>query len=122
MLTIEYFVYQDKTEIHLVFANDTEDDILLKARLDQLAAKHANFKVTYVLSKPKSSSWKGYTGFVNAAIVKATMPSPSTDSMVFVCGPPPMMKAISGDKTPDYKQGPVEGLLKDAGYTGIHTN
>ena len=28
-----------------------------------------------------------------------------------------MMKAVSGDKTPDYKQGPVEGLLKDAGYT-----
>ncbi len=36
--------------------------------------------------------------------------------MIFVCGPPPMMKAISGDKTPDYKQGPVEGVLKELNY------
>ena len=25
---------------------------------------------------------------------------------------------LLGDKTPDYKQGPVDGLLKAAGYTG----
>ena len=37
--------------------------------------------------------------------------------MIFVCGPPPMMKAISGDKAPDYTQGPVGGALKDLGYS-----
>ena len=34
-----------------------------------------------------------------------------------VCGPPGFMAAMSGDKTKDYKQGLVEGLLKAAGYT-----
>ncbi len=34
-----------------------------------------------------------------------------------VCGPPPMMKAISGDKAKDKSQGPLEGVLKDVGYT-----
>lgn len=28
-----------------------------------------------------------------------------------------MMKAISGDKAPDYSQGQVGGVLKDLGYT-----
>ena len=36
---------------------------------------------------------------------------------VQVCGPPPMMKAISGDKAQDKSQGPLEGILKDCGYT-----
>ena len=34
-----------------------------------------------------------------------------------VCGPPPMMKAISGDKAKDKSQGPLQGVLKDCGYT-----
>ena len=34
-----------------------------------------------------------------------------------VCGPPPMMKAVSGDKLPDKSQGPLEGMLKGMGYT-----
>ena len=106
----------DRTELHLVFANNTEEDILLKQVLDTFAAKHKNFKVTYVLSQP-SANWKGLKGFVSADIVNTYLPKPSADNIIFVCGPPPMMKAVSGDKTPDYKQGPVEGLLKDLNYT-----
>ena len=34
----------DKTEISLVFANETFEDILLKSTLDELAGKHTNFK------------------------------------------------------------------------------
>lgn len=37
---------EDKTEISLVFANETFEDILLKSTLDELAEKHANFKGT----------------------------------------------------------------------------
>lgn len=42
--------------------------------------------------------------------------------MVFVCGPPGMMKAVSGDKVRDevkktMTQGPLTGILKDLGYT-----
>jgi len=44
------------------------------------------------------------------------MPAPSPDSLVLVCGPPSMMVTISGPKTPDFKQGLVGGLLKEAGY------
>ena len=36
---------------------------------------------------------------------------------VQVCGPPPLMKSISGDKAEDKSQGPLTGILKDLGYT-----
>lgn len=110
---------EDKTEIHLIFANNSEEDIIMKSFFDSLAVKHANFKVTYVVSTPKTTAYKGYKGFISKEILSKHIPKPSPDTMVLVCGPPPFMNSISGSKTPDYKQGPVSGILKDLGYTGI---
>ena len=39
---------EDKTQVSLVFANQTEDDIILRDELDQMAAKHDNFQVPYL--------------------------------------------------------------------------
>lgn len=36
---------EDKTQISLLYANQTPDDILLRKQLDELAAKHDNFRV-----------------------------------------------------------------------------
>jgi cytochrome-b5 reductase len=106
----------DKTEVSFVFANIAEEDILLRKQLDEMAKKHSNFKVHYVLEKPPQG-WTGAVGYVNEDIVKKHMPAPSTDSIVFVCGPPPMVAAISGPKAPDYTQGEVDGILKKLNYT-----
>ena len=35
---------------------------------------------------------------------------------LFVCGPPGMMKAISGAKVSPKDQGELDGILKDLGY------
>jgi cytochrome-b5 reductase len=107
----------DLTEVHLVFANNTEDDILLKSLLDDIVCKHPRVKVTYVVAAP-SAQWTGAKGYVNADILRRTMPQPGEDVLLLVCGPPGFMEAVSGNKTPDYKQGAVSGLLKKAGYTG----
>ena len=106
----------DNTEVFLIFANQSEEDILLKSTLDEWAAKHKNFKVKYILDKP-SSSWKGEKGYVSKALVGGFIPLPSADTIVLVCGPPGFMGAVSGDKTKDYKQGEVAGILKDLSYT-----
>lgn len=37
---------EDKTEVTLVFANKSEDDILLKKELDDMVRKHKNFHVS----------------------------------------------------------------------------
>ena len=36
---------------------------------------------------------------------------------VFVCGPPPLYKAISGTKTSPTEQGELSGILKELGYS-----
>ena len=95
----------DKTQLSLVYGSVSESDILLKARIDALAKKHASqFKVTYVLDKaPKG--WTGASGFITSALLKEKLAPPSGDTMVIVCGPPGLMAAISGPKSPDFTQG-----------------
>jgi cytochrome-b5 reductase len=56
-------------------------------------------------------------GYINRDLLAKQMPPPASDSLILVCGPPGMMKSISGDKLPDKSQGPLSGLLKDMGYT-----
>lgn len=110
---------QDRTRLTLCFANVAEGDILLKKRLDALAAKHpARFSVRYLVEKPSFGGifWKGGVGRVTKEELAREMPRPGSGGIVYVCGPPPMMKAVSGDKAPDKSQGELEGMLRDMGY------
>jgi cytochrome-b5 reductase len=107
---------EDKTEYTLLFGNVSEADILLKDQLDDLAKKHSNFKVHYVLDKAPQG-WTGSVGFIGADLIKKFMPEPSDDNIVLVCGPPPMVKSISGPKKSAAEQGELTGILKDLHYT-----
>ena len=71
----------------------------------------------YVVDKASSDKWSGAVGHVTADLVKKLLPPPSDDHLILVCGPPPMMKAISGDKVSPKDQGEVSGILKEVGYT-----
>jgi cytochrome-b5 reductase len=93
-------------QVSLVFANTTPDDILLKEKLDRLASAHPNFKVFYVVDKP-TEDWKGGRGYINKDVLLKALPSPSDDTVILVCGPPGLMKLISGDKAKDKSQGEV---------------
>lgn len=42
---------EDDTEVSLLYANQCEDDILLREQLEELAAKHSNFKLHYTLDR-----------------------------------------------------------------------
>ncbi|CAM9677327.1 unnamed protein product [Choristocarpus tenellus] len=108
---------EDKTECTLLFANQTPDDIMLKSEIDSLAAAHSNLTVVYKVDKDVSGTWEGPVGHVNADDVKSHMPAPGPEGIVMVCGPPGMMKALSGDKAEDKSQGVLAGLLKSLDYT-----
>lgn len=44
----------DKTKVSLLFANVSEGDILLKDKIDAMAAAHPDrFRVHYVVDKPR---------------------------------------------------------------------
>ncbi|XP_039196321.1 NADH-cytochrome b5 reductase 2-like isoform X1 [Crotalus tigris] len=82
----------DKTKCYLLFANRTEQDILLKPELEDVAANHSDqFKLWYTLDRPPHG-WKYSTGFVTANMIKDHLPPPSGDTLILMCGPPPMIQ------------------------------
>jgi len=83
---------KDTTEISLLYANCTEEDILLRTELDDLAAKHSNFKVWYTIDRP-TKDWKYSSGFVNEEMIKTHLPGPlpNQQTIILMCGPPPMV-------------------------------
>ncbi|KAF4320968.1 hypothetical protein BBO99_00005086 [Phytophthora kernoviae] len=107
---------EDSTQVVLVFCNQTEKDIILRDELDALQYMYPQFHVHYVLDKAEAG-WEGRTGYVTKELIQELMPEPSDDNLIGVCGPPPMMNAISGNKAPDRSQGELKGLLKELGFT-----
>ncbi|XP_058074528.1 NADH-cytochrome b5 reductase-like protein [Magnolia sinica] len=106
----------DVTQVSLLYANISPDDILLKEKLDMLAASHPNLKIFYTVDNP-SKNWRGGKGFISKDMMLKGLPRPSEDTLILVCGPPGMMKHISGDKAKDRTQGELTGLLKQLEYT-----
>ncbi|XP_048136034.1 NADH--cytochrome b5 reductase 1-like [Rhodamnia argentea] len=85
----------DKTKIHLIYANVTYEDILLKEELDNFAQSFPDqFHVYYVLNQPPEI-WDGGVGFVSKEMIQIHCPAPASDIQVLRCGPPPMTKAMA---------------------------
>lgn len=81
----------DDTQLALLYANQSEQDILLRDDLDVLAAKHQEqFKVWYTIDRA-SETWKYSVGFINDQMIKDNLFPPSSDTITVMCGPPPMI-------------------------------
>jgi len=83
------------TTMSLLFANQTEEDILIRDELEAIAEKHPDrLKIHYTLDRPPSTGWKYSSGFITEEMLKEHMPAPATDgsSQILMCGPPPMLK------------------------------
>jgi cytochrome-b5 reductase len=84
---------RDTTEITLIYANRTEQDILLREELDTFARRYPkNFKVHYMLDNPPED-WKFGSGYVTQELIEEKLPKPSADNKVMLCGPPGMVNA-----------------------------
>jgi ferredoxin-NADP reductase len=76
----------DLTKINLIYANVSNEDILLKAELDDLATRYpARFSVYYVLNNPPEA-WDGGIGFVTKDMIEKHMPSTDANIKILLCG------------------------------------
>ena len=99
MLQVLHAIFRDSkdstTSASLLFANQTEDDILVREELELLAKEYPDrFKLHYTLDRPPSS-WKYSTGFVDKDMIKKHVLKNNADdgtTQVLMCGPPPMIK------------------------------
>jgi len=97
----------DGTEFTLLYANKTEGDILCRDLLEEAArGSNGRFKLHYTLDFPPEG-WQHKTGFITQEMIKECLPGPSKDTLVLMCGPPPMvefackknLEALGYDKT-----------------------
>ncbi|XP_049673664.1 cytochrome b5 reductase 4 isoform X2 [Accipiter gentilis] len=97
--------------VRLIFFNKTEDDILWRNQLEQLALKDERFEVQFILSQP-TKDWVGKQGKISSSLLSECVKRSRKDSKVLIC--------ICGP-TPFTEQG-VQ-YLKDLGYSQeeIHT-
>ncbi|KAK0669451.1 putative NADH-cytochrome b5 reductase [Cercophora samala] len=83
----------DTTQVDLIFANVTKEDILLKEDLDALTKEDKGIRVHYVLDKPPAD-WQGGVGYVTGDMITKWLPKPAEDVKLLLCGPPPMVSGL----------------------------
>ncbi|BDD54642.1 NADH-cytochrome b5 reductase [Monascus purpureus] len=107
----------DQTKVTLVFGNVTKDDILLKKEFDELENTYPRrFKAFYLLDNPPKD-WTGGKGYITKDLLKTVLPEPKEENIkIFVCGPPGLYTALSGNKVSPKDQGELSGALKELGY------
>ncbi|KAF9538421.1 hypothetical protein EC957_006768 [Mortierella hygrophila] len=89
----------DRTEVRLIYANRTENDILLHEELLQLEKESAGrVKISFTLSSPPEG-WKGCKGHIDEEMIRkyGTFESHETlnhaiDTISVMCGPPPLIE------------------------------
>nr|ACO15006.1 NADH-cytochrome b5 reductase 2 [Caligus clemensi] len=82
----------DKTHLSLLYANQTEEDILLRKELEAIQTAHPDrFKIWYTLDRP-NEDWQYSSGYINEDMIEDHLFSPGEDAITLMCGPPPMIK------------------------------
>ncbi|KAK4758318.1 hypothetical protein SAY87_019619 [Trapa incisa] len=85
---------EDETEMHVVYANRTEEDILLRNELDEWAKRHGSrLKVWYVVQESVREGWQYSIGLITEDVLREHIPAGgSPDTLALACGPPPMIQ------------------------------
>ncbi|NXH78463.1 NB5R3 reductase, partial [Hydrobates tethys] len=95
MLQIIRAIMKDKddpTICQLLFANQTEKDILLRSELEEIQVQNTGrFKCWYTLDRAPEN-WDYSQGFVNQEMIRDHLPPPQNDVLILMCGPPPMIQ------------------------------
>ncbi|XP_060759293.1 NADH-cytochrome b5 reductase 3 [Neoarius graeffei] len=83
---------KDETICYLLFANQAEKDILLRTDLEEIQANYPDkLKLWYTLDKVPDN-WEYSQGFISEQMVRDHLPPPADDTLILMCGPPPMIQ------------------------------
>lgn len=80
----------DPTEIWLLYANNTKNDILLFNELEQMK-QDKRLHVHYTVVVP-DEIWDYSTGFVDKDMIENHLPKADEETAILLCGPPPMLE------------------------------
>ncbi|MFC1658546.1 ferredoxin--NADP reductase [Candidatus Omnitrophota bacterium] len=80
------------TDMVLIYANRTIQDIVFKEDLDNMRGEYQKLKLAYVISQPEPQ-WTGEKGRINAGIIRGQIPD-YAERRFYICGPPAMVEAM----------------------------
>ncbi|XP_056413516.1 NADH-cytochrome b5 reductase 3 [Hyla sarda] len=83
---------EDETKCVLLFANKSEEDIILCNALMELQNEYSErFKLWFTVDSA-SEEWKYSKGFIDSKMIQEHLPPPADDVIILLCGPPAMIK------------------------------
>jgi cytochrome-b5 reductase len=109
-----------KPKVTLLYGSQHYGDILGSPLLDAWARDYPDqLEVVHALSdEPEGSSWLGKRGVMDRELLENHLLQDGTDAnddtLILVCGPPPMYHALCGSRD---EQDTVSGILGEMGYT-----
>ncbi|XP_064460011.1 NADH-cytochrome b5 reductase 3-like [Ornithodoros turicata] len=85
---------EDNTQVNLIFVNHTEDDIILRYELDDLAHSYpSQFHIFYVVNTPPAG-WRYGSGLLNVGHIRENLPPAGQDTLILLCGPPLLVSRV----------------------------
>lgn len=98
MLQVLHHIFNDpddtKTKVKMIYANQTEDDILVRRELEALHLKFPHrFLLWYTVDRADRKDWEYDVGFISKTMIEDhLMFDDPAGTQFFMCGPPPMIK------------------------------
>lgn len=117
----EYILKNDSARVTFTTFNKTPQDVLLQDDLKALAARNpGRLTITHFVETGDRAGCEQGGRSCMPLVLKTKLPPPAKGVLVMVCGPKAMTEHVAGAKTPDFKQGEVDGVLKELGYESKH--
>ncbi|XP_073474111.1 NADH-cytochrome b5 reductase 1 [Aquarana catesbeiana] len=83
---------EDETKCFLLFANKSEQDIILRHDLDNLQKEHSERFTLWFTVENAPQDWEYGKGFIDSNMIQEHLPPPADDTFILLCGPPAMIK------------------------------
>ncbi|CAI9535416.1 unnamed protein product [Staurois parvus] len=83
---------EDETKCFLLFANKSEQDIILRHDLDKLQNEHSERFTLWFTVDNAHQDWEYSKGLIDSNMIREHLPPPADDTFILLCGPPAMIK------------------------------
>jgi ferredoxin-NADP reductase len=79
----------------LLYSARSEEEIIYRKELDQLAAASAGLRVFYTLTRSRPPGWTGYDRRIDRPMIHETAPPPGEHPHIFICGPTLLVESVA---------------------------
>lgn len=79
----------------LLYSSRTQDDVIYKSELDQLASGDGQLDVAFTFTRQAPSNWKGYHRRIDAAMLSEVMRPLGEAVHTYVCGPTLLVESVA---------------------------